>query len=225
MPQDPKEQVAKFYEKHQSRGKYDYFYGDRRRKELYVELIGKGKKILEVGCRSGNLTQFYVEGNEVEGVDIDRNALKEFEERLKLKGQWVDVDTEDLPFEDNQFDTVVFSEVMEHLRFPQKALQDIARVLKPGGEMVGSVPNAFRLRNRWKFLCGKPFETDPSHYRSYSHRTLRTELETTFKNVSIHPVSGHVLGGGSTGIPVFTWLPYRIRTLYALDLIFVGTPK
>lgn len=84
-----KNQVAEFYEDFQSRGKYDYFYGDEKRKNLYIQLIGKGNRILEVGCRSGNLTQFYHEGNQVEGIDVDRNALVEFEKRLKLKGYWV----------------------------------------------------------------------------------------------------------------------------------------
>lgn len=100
---DTKKQVAEFYEDFQSRGKYDYFYGDEKRKNLYVQLIGKGNKILEVGCRSGNLTQFYHEGNQVEGIDVDRNALLEFEKRLNLKSYWVDVDSEDIPFDDESF--------------------------------------------------------------------------------------------------------------------------
>lgn len=224
-PNQTKEQVAAFYEQLQSRGKYDYFYGDDRRKELFVKLIGKGHKILEVGCRSGNLTQYFHEGNEVTGIDVDRNALKLFAERLKLEGHWVDADAESFPFPDGHFDTVVFSEVMEHLRFPQKALAEISRVLQPGGRLIGSVPNAFRLRNRWKFLCGKPFESDPSHLRSYSHELLRWELRNHFENVSIHPVSGHLIGGGSTGVPVFTWLPFGIRALFALDLVWMGTKK
>ena len=45
---------------------------------------------------------------------------REFEKRLGLESKWIDVDSEDLPFEDGTFDVVVFSEVMEHLRFPQK---------------------------------------------------------------------------------------------------------
>lgn len=219
---DTKKQVAEFYEDFQSRGKYDYFYGDEKRKNLYIQLIGKSNKILEVGCRSGNLTQFYHEGNEVVGIDVDRNALIEFEKRLSLKSHWVDVDSEDLPFDSGSFDIVVFSEVMEHLRFPQKALAEISRVLRKDGRLIGSVPNAFRLRNRWKFICGQPFETDPSHLRSYSVATLRMELEKCFDSVDIHPVSGHLVGGGSTGVPVYSWLPYNIRTLFALDLVFWG---
>tara|TARA_A200000113_G_scaffold225505_1_gene246579 strand:- start:43 stop:720 length:678 start_codon:yes stop_codon:yes gene_type:complete len=219
---ESKKQVAEFYEDFQSRGKYDYFYGDEKRKNLYIQLIGKGNKILEVGCRSGNLTQFYHEGNQVVGIDVDRNALIEFEKRLNLKSHWVDVDAEDLPFDDEMFDVVVFSEVMEHLRFPQKALSEISRVLIKNGRLIGSVPNAFRLRNRWKFLRGKPFESDPSHLRSYSESSLKLELEKRFNDVKIHPVSGHLLGGGSTGVPVYSWLPYRIRALFSLDLLFVG---
>lgn len=217
---ETKKQVAEFYEDFQSRGKYDYFYGDENRKNLYIQLIGKGNKILEVGCRSGNLTQFYHEGNQVVGIDVDRNALIEFEKRLNLKSHWVDVDSEDLPFDQKSFDVVVFSEVMEHLRFPQKALAEISRVLMHQGRLIGSVPNAFRLRNRWKFLCGKPFESDPSHLRSYSNSTLKAELEEKFNEVKIHPVSGHLLGGGSKGVPVFRWLPFKIRALFSLDLVF-----
>lgn len=219
-PNHSKEQVAEFYEEFQSRGKYDYFYGDERRKNLYVKIIGTGKRILEVGCRSGNLTQYYHSENEVIGVDVDRNALLEFEKRLGLKSIWVDIDSEELPFSDNEFDTVVFSEVMEHLRFPQKALCEIARVLTKNGTLIGSVPNAFRLRNRWKFLLGKPFESDPSHLRSYSDKTLTEELIKVFEKIQIHPISGHLIGGGSSGVPVFEWLPYPIRNLFGLDLVF-----
>lgn len=219
-PNHSKEQVAEFYEEFQSRGKYDYFYGDERRKNLYVKIIGTGKRILEVGCRSGNLTQYYHSENEVIGVDVDRNALLEFEKRLGLKSRWVDIDSEELPFNDNEFDTVVFSEVMEHLRFPQKALCEIARVLTKNGTLIGSVPNAFRLRNRWKFLLGKPFESDPSHLRSYSDKTLTEELIKVFEKIQIHPISGHLIGGGSSGVPVFEWLPYPIRNLFGLDLVF-----
>jgi len=225
MSNAQKQQVADFYEEFQKRGKYDYLYGDEGRRDLMVRLIGQGHDILEVGCRAGNLTQHYAAGNRVRGVDVDRNALKLFAERLGLDGQWVDLDSEPLPFADGSFDVVVFAEVMEHLRFPQKTLGEIARVLRPGGRMIGSVPNAFRLRNRLRFLAGRPYESDPSHLRSYSHALLRRELAARFDAIEIHPVSGHLLGGGRTGIPVFPWLPFGVRALFALDLVFVGVPR
>ena len=226
MPNDSKEQVAAFYESFQAKKeKYDYLYGDEARKQLFIRLIGTGKSVLEIGCRAGNLSQHFAAGNRLTGVDVDRQALKLFHERLGAPAHWVDVDSERLPFSDNAFDVAVLSEVMEHLRFPQQALGEIARVLKVAGRLVGSVPNAFRLRNRLRFLAGQPFETDPSHLRSYSHGQLRRELSTRFRSVEIHPASGHLIGGGSTGVPVFSWLPFRLRVLFALDLVFVGTPS
>ncbi len=226
MTNGPKEQVAAFYESFQARkGKYDYLYGDAARKELLVELIGRDHDVLEVGCRAGNLTQHFAPGNRVTGVDVDREALELFQQRLGAPAHWIDVDSESLPFPDGAFDVVVFSEVMEHVRFPQTALREIARVLRPKGRLVGSVPNAFRLRNRLRFLMGRAFETDASHLRSYSVALLRRELDPCFQGVAIHPVSGHLAGGGSTGIPVFPWLPFRVRALFALDLVFAGSPR
>ncbi|HKS36762.1 MAG TPA: class I SAM-dependent methyltransferase [Verrucomicrobiae bacterium] len=219
-----KNQIAAFYEEHQKRGKYDYLYGDEARKDLFVRLIGQGRSVLEVGCRAGNLTQHYAQGNQVVGCDVDRNALKLFEERLGLKGIWLDADQEPLPFPDASFDVVVLAEVMEHLRFPARALREIARVLKADGRLVGSVPNAFRFRNRLRFLFGKPYELDPSHLRSYSVTLVRKQLEPYFNNIEILPVGGHLIGGGRTGIPVFPWLPDRIKAFFALDLIFTGNP-
>jgi len=224
MQNRAKEQVASVYEAHQSRGKYDYFYGGEDRKRLLVQLIGTNHDILEVGCRSGNLTQYYAAGNRVSGVDVDRVALELFRQRIGGPAFWVDVDVEPLPFENSSFDVVVFSEVMEHVRFPQKSLSEIVRVLQKNGRLIGSVPNSFRLRNRLRFFAGKSFESDHTHLRSYSHSLLRNELSKHFNGIEIHPVSGHLLGGGKTGVPVFPWLPFRIRALFALDLVFVAMP-
>ncbi len=221
----PKGQIATFYEQHHSRGRYEYLFGDRRRRDLLVQLIGRGNRVLDVGCRSGNLTKYYSADNKVVGVDVDRRALEIVRESLGLKAEWVDVDSEALPFEDNSFDVVVCTEVMEHLRFPDNALAEIARVLRSGGRFIGSVPNAFRLRNRLRFLVGKPIEQDPSHLRSYSVELLRRALERDFGDIEIHPVSGHLLGGGKTGIPVFGWLPFPVRALYCLDLVFVAQAR
>jgi len=216
-----KERVAEFYEQHHSRGKYDYLFGDEDRKDTLVRLVGWGGRVLDVGCRSGNFTQHYCNGNDVIGVDIDRKALELFRQRLHFEGHWIDVDNEPLPFPSASFDVVVFTEVMEHLRFPGKALKELRRVLKPDGRLVGSVPNAFRLRNRWRFLRGIPYDKDQSHMRSYSADTLHKALSAEFHSVEIIPVSGHLLGGGRMGVPVFRWLPYRLRCLFCLDLVFV----
>ncbi|MDA8774251.1 hypothetical protein N9N13_00865 [Opitutales bacterium] len=49
---------------------------------------------------------------------------------------------------------------------------------------------------------------------------MKEELNKVFEKIQTHPISGHILGGGSSGVPVFEWLPYPIGNLFALDLLF-----
>jgi SAM-dependent methyltransferase len=223
-PSTAKERLAEFYEHHHHTvRKYDdYLHGDEERRDLLVKLIGRGGRVLDVGCRSGNLTKHYCDGNEVVGVDIDRDAVELFRSRLGLEAHWLDIDHDPLPFPDAAFDVVVCTEVLEHVRFPSAGLAEMRRVLRPGGRIVGSVPNATRLRNRWRFLTGELYDTDPSHLRSYSPDSLRNTLAAEFGAVEILPVSGHLLGGGRHGgVRVFPWLPHGFRLLLCANLVFV----
>jgi SAM-dependent methyltransferase len=217
----PNEQVARLYERHHSgKRKYDHVFGDDERRDALVCFVGTGGRVLDIGCRSGSLTRYYSEGNDVVGVDVDRDALELFRERLGLEAHWLDVDRDPLPFPDSSFDVVACTEVLEHLRFPGAALEEIRRVLKPDGRLVGSVPNATRLRNRWRFLIGELHE-DPTHLRQYSPDTIRDALALEFRDVEILPVSGHLFGGGKHGVPVFRWLPDGFRRLMCENLMFV----
>jgi SAM-dependent methyltransferase len=216
----PKEQVARLYERHHSgKRKYTHLHGDDERRDTLVRLVGRRNRVLDVGCRSGRFTQHYIEGNDIVGVDVDRDAIALFTETLGLEGHWLDVDSEPLPFPPSSFDVVVCTEVLEHLRFPDQALAEIRRVLRPDGRLVGSVPNATRLRNRWRFLCGELHE-DPTHLRQYSPDTIREALAREFRAVEILPVSGHLFGGGRHGVPVFHWLPDGFRRLLCENLVF-----
>jgi SAM-dependent methyltransferase len=58
-----------------------------------------------------------------------------------------------LPFKDESFDTVLFSEVIEHLNRPRAAIVEIRRVLKTGGRIIMLFPNDRTFKLAW-FLCG-----------------------------------------------------------------------
>ena len=126
---------------------------------------GPGLSVLDLGCRDGALTSAYLSGNRVVGVDIDRVALDRASQ-LGIETVWADVD-QPLPFEDASFDVVVIAEVLEHLRFPENVLAEAKRVLVPGGMLVGSVPNCYRLKSRLRFLLGRPPERDPTMLRMF----------------------------------------------------------
>jgi SAM-dependent methyltransferase len=84
---------------------------------------------------------------------------------------------------------VVAGELFEHLRFPDALVFEVLRVLRPGGVFVGSVPNAFRLQSRLRYLLGRQPEDDPTHLHVYSPRDVRALL-AGFSDVRIEFLGG-----------------------------------
>jgi SAM-dependent methyltransferase len=154
---------------------------------LFQAAIGQGRRVLDLGCRSGALTRHFLDGNAVVGLDVDRAALAK---AVALGIEIVEADVEDpLPLPDESFDAVVAGELLEHLRFPEALVAEVRRVLRTEGVFVGSVPNAFRVQSRLKFLRGRPPEDDPTHLRMYSPKQVRALLGD-FVDVSIAFVGG-----------------------------------
>ena len=100
----------------------------------------KGKRLLEIGCGLGtDLLQFARGGAEVTGIDLTPASIelvkKRFAQaRVRVKAQVADA--ERLPFSDNSFDVVYSFGVLHHTPNTQKAIEEVYRVLKPGGRIV-----------------------------------------------------------------------------------------
>jgi SAM-dependent methyltransferase len=153
----------------------EFVFGGEERKALFAGLVGgPGRRVLDLGCRYGALTRAYTDGNDVVGVDVDRDALAQAA-KLGIETRWADIE-QPLEFPDASFDVVVAGELLEHLREPASVVAEIRRVLRPGGRFVGSLPNAFRLRNRLVFLVGRPPEDDPTHLHLFSPADVRALL-------------------------------------------------
>ena len=115
-------------------------------------------KILDVGCGSGRHTcaAYRCQNVTAIGTDLNFKDLTEAEERLKLHdrlgehggGVWglSVADLTCLPFRDDDFDIVICCEVLEHIVQYQVALEEIVRVLKPGCDLVISVPRSWPER-------------------------------------------------------------------------------
>ena len=173
---------------------------------LFRAAIGTGKRVLDLGCRSGALTRHFLEGNSVVGLDVDPAAL---EKAAALGIEPVQANVEELlPFEDESFDAVVAGELFEHLQVPDTLVAEVRRVLRPDGVLVGSVPNAFRVQSRLRFLRGEPPEDDPTHLRMFSPDAVRALL-AGFGDVQLDFVGGR-----------YTRLNAR---LFARDLVFTAT--
>jgi SAM-dependent methyltransferase len=124
------------------------------------------------------------------GADIDSAALCLGRAAGRLEKS-IQLDAgSGLPFATGAFDTMVCGEVLEHIPFPDALLEEAARILPPGGLFVGSVPNAYRLKNRLTFLAGRPFDKDPTHLRFFSITFLRNMLDRWFDEIEIRPMVG-----------------------------------
>lgn len=201
------EQLSERYgEHHRTARSEDFVFAGPERVELFRRYVGgPGRRVLDLGCRYGALTRAYVEGNDVVGVDVDRDALTEAA-KLGIETRWADADAP-LPFEDKSFDVVVAGELLEHVREPNRLVGESRRVLRPGGTFVGSVPNAFRLKNRLRFLAGRKPEDDPTHIHMFSPSDV-DELLSGFDDRNVHFIAGR-----------FVRLHPR---LFANDIVFVG---
>lgn len=114
--------------------------------------LGQKKKVLDVGCGAGNSTRLVAElvsdAAEIVGIDPDEEVLTIAREKTPASARisYQPGSATQLPFPDNTFDFVFCQTVMIHLPDPEKALQEMKRVLKPGGLlMMGETNNRAHL--------------------------------------------------------------------------------
>ena len=216
-----KESLEALYRAHHERGsRYGYLFCHGKRGPWLQHWIGTGKKVLDLGCRDGMLTSFYAKGNDVLGADIDRKALDLAHKKLGIETLWLDLNAE-WPFPEKTFDAIVACEIVEHLYVLENFFSQVASSLKPGGLFIGSVPNAFRMRNRLKFLFGKEFETDPTHVRQFSCDKLKNSLSKYFSDIEIIPLQGKIL----PFLKVSRATPAFLNRLFAKDLLWRAVRK
>lgn len=114
-------------------------------KPIISEFIGTSlcQNALDAGCGRGNYTRILLKrAQEVSALDYSEDHIDALKRRLGHLSQLsLHVGSADnLPFENEQFDLVVHSEVLEHIDDDKKVLSEIFRVMQPGGRLIISVP-------------------------------------------------------------------------------------
>jgi SAM-dependent methyltransferase len=126
---------------------------------------------LDAGCGTGlNLRNLPVGSA---GLDINPRNIDVVRRRMPMARAVVG-DVEAMPFDDAAFATVICTEVLEHVPNPRLAIDEIARVLRPGGILIGSVP-ARSLIWRFRFLSSTCPHEEPFH-NQYTVSEVRTLL-------------------------------------------------
>lgn len=143
------------------------------------------RKVLDVGSGHGMLLTLLNElGHECHAVDfIDQTTRYPHAYAGRpLSFQVCNVEVDSLPFDDGSFDAVTCCQVLEHFTHSHLPLmQEIRRVLRPGGVVEVDVPNAVSYRNRSRMLRGKHITND------YESHFLRAE-PVLYKGMSFYPV-------------------------------------
>ena len=151
--------------------------------------VKPGFKILDIGCGSGRHTcaAYQCPNITVIGADLSFSDLTEAGDRLRLHdrlgehggGVWglTVADVTGLPFKNAYFDLVICSEVLEHIAAHQIAIKEIIRVLKPGCNLVVSVPRYWPERICWA-LSQDYHQSRGGHVRIFKQKDLITDLES-----------------------------------------------
>ena len=168
------------------------FFGPRHdyRESLMMRVLRRrldGQRVLNAGCGAGSMTLGLLdEGYEVTSIDASESFVENLAKRLReaypdAHAPVLVADVHQLPFQDRDFDAVVCGEVLEHLEDDRAAVGELARVLRPGGSLVVSVP-----ANPWRYDWADHWA---GHQRRYTEDGL-VDL---------------MLDGGLTAIEVTAW--------------------
>jgi 2-polyprenyl-3-methyl-5-hydroxy-6-metoxy-1,4-benzoquinol methylase len=160
-------------------------------RELVTQNVAAGSRILDVGVGTGTMLA-PLEGYERYGLDISLAYLKEAQSRLE---EVCLSRIETAPFADASFDAIVTTDVLEHVLGLDRAVEQLTRMLKPGGVLIVNVPNMEPLDS----YVGDDSPYKFVHLRNFSLSGLRLYFETIFDYTYVrHRYSGWLFNAATS---------------------------
>lgn len=189
---------------------------ERIMREVFEGAVPPGSRALEIGSADGPSTAWLRERTSRVATDIDPRGLRPGD---------VCASADALPFADGAFDVVGAFDVIEHVADEVGAISEIARVLRPGGVLLVSVP-----AYQWAWTS---FDDRAGHHRRYTRRRLRTALAAsgldvtrttyaftgTFALFALDRLRSRLFGSRPAGVSDGDPHPLIVRLLLRLGLI------
>ncbi|MBL4734487.1 MAG: class I SAM-dependent methyltransferase [Flavobacteriales bacterium] len=160
------DQVKKYYEEEAEKYEKEFYRSEsdyptlRIRHNYILEMVNSlslpsSPRILDIGCGTGEMVRDLMSPErQIYGLDISPNMIKIAQEKCaKPKVEKCEVslgtgDIENLAFDDQSFDLVICSGVIEYLKDDNASLKELKRVIKPEGYLIINVTNKFSVR-KW----------------------------------------------------------------------------
>lgn len=148
----------------------------------------QSERLLDLGCGGGrHAFEAMRRGARVTALDYSAGELKDVggvaaamigsgEVTVDSWAGVVNGDALDLPFPDGSFDRIICSEVLEHIWDDERAIQQLVRVLRPGGRLAVTVPTRWPERVSWA-LNWRYHDTPGGHVRIFRQHELEQKLE------------------------------------------------
>ena len=159
--------------------------------------VSAGERLLDLGCGGGrHAFEAARRGSRVVAMDTDQGELDRVTATFAAMvqageipdgaaGRAVAGDATCIPFPDGAFDKVIAAEVLEHLPADQTAMNEIARVLRPGGMAAVTVPAWLPERICWR-LSDDYHNNEGGHIRIFTRRELVTKLTRSGLTITGH---------------------------------------
>lgn len=178
---------------------WDYFQNDSEvadvafnaesRYRFLSRQVKSGSAVLNIGVGKGGLEEILVENRvDVHCLDPSEKSIQAIKMKLGLGEKARIGFSQSMPFDDEAFDFVIISEVLEHLcdDVLAKTIKECHRVLRSGGKLIGTVPAEERLLDSQVVCpdCGKTFHRW-GHVQEFSEIKLKNVLMSEFSDCDI----------------------------------------
>lgn len=209
------ETFEKWNEEHAVKHDLDKFYNhpnplfryiENKRVNTLIKLaqIKDTDKVLEVGCGAGHILE-RIDKGKLYGIDISEIQIQRSRERLGNRVELRKSAGEEIPYDDKTFDSILCSEVIEHVLDPVPLLKEMKRVLKDDGILSLSIPNESMINFAKKVLqktglmkivmteksgwdLGNKNNLDEWHLHEYSLKLIKQHISGIFTTVKIKAI-------------------------------------
>jgi ubiquinone/menaquinone biosynthesis C-methylase UbiE len=192
-----------------------------------LQILPQRERVADVGCRSGGQAAYYKEQAgilEMHGFDIAPAPLVEAQKKGIITHEWIS-GASACPVADNFFDAVISGDLIEHLFDTDVFLEELWRVVRPGGYLLITTPNLAWWWSRLRFLYGKVpcgmGSVSPKHVRdcAIDIKHLRVSVNSEWINLFVKH------GFECISVTGYNYPELLRKPFNHLDRIFTGYPS